>query len=343
MSIEFDPGADPGAGTHAEEFPEPSLEELPGGPRPRGEEEPWREGVERLRDSRQPRLREPQEPLPGVYFSALGGFFSEGLIRDVLMLIKSGKEATVYCCQAAPETGLDLVAAKVYRPLGVKHNSNPQAAYEEAALRRTFERKIKIRKFKRDSRYQEGRVIQDARLRRAYEHHSRKGREVQNSHWAVNEYETLSRLYAAGAHVPRPLAQSGNALLMEYVGDASGPAPTLQEATLDRAAAPALFRGVLDNLALWLACGRVHADLSSFNLMYWAGRVVAIDFPQAVDADANPHAFDFLRRDVGNVCRHFARYGVPADPEEITLRLWEGSWDEAGGVPDGVPGGAPRG
>ena len=55
------------------------------------------------------------------------------------------------------------------------------------------------------------------------------------------------------------------------------------------------------------------------------GRVVAIDFPQAVDADANPHAFDFLRRDVGNVCRHFARYGVPADPEEITLRLWEGS------------------
>ena len=61
--------------------------------------------------------------------------------------------------------------------------------------------------------------------------------------------------------------------------------------------------------------------------MYWAGRVVAIDFPQAVDADANPHAFDFLRRDVGNVSRHFARYGVPADPEEITLRLWEGSWE----------------
>jgi RIO kinase 1 len=323
MSVERDPGDGPGRG------PGEGPDEGEPGPERRGwgEREGWSERVARMRDARQPPLRDPREPLPGVYFTALGGFFSEGLIRDVLLLIKSGKEASVYCCQAAPHTGLDLVAAKVYRPLGVKHNRNPQAAYDEAALRRTFETKIKIRKFKRDARYQEGRVIQDARLRRAYTSHSRKGREVQNNHWAINEYETLLRLYAAGARVPRPLAQDGNALLMEYVGDGDGPAPTLREATLAPDAAPALFRGVLDDLALWLACGRVHADLSAFNLLYWAGRVVAIDFPQAVDAEANPHAFDFLRRDVGNVCRHFARYGIQADPEEIAWRLWEGTWD----------------
>ena len=29
--------------------------------------------------------------------------------------VKSGKEATVYCCQAHPSTGAKLLAAKVYR------------------------------------------------------------------------------------------------------------------------------------------------------------------------------------------------------------------------------------
>src|SRR5687767_2296288 len=272
------------------------------------------------------RANRRDESTPGhIYHPALAAFFSDGWISDVRLLVKSGKEATVYCCDATPSTGYSLIAAKVYRPVGVKHRRNPQSAYQEAELRHSFEKKVKVRTFKWDSRYQEGRNgIQDARLRRAFETRTRTGREVQDSFWARHEYETLGRLHRAGADVPRPLAQAGNALLMEYLGDNADPAPPLYQATLPRERAGELFQGVIRNIALWLDCGLVHADLSSYNLLYWRERVVAIDFPQSVDAYENPHAFEFLRRDVTNVCKHFARYGVSADAESLAWDLWDG-------------------
>jgi RIO kinase 1 len=147
---------------------------------------------------------------------------------------------------------------------------------------------------------------------------------VQDTFWAKHEFETLRRLHGAGADVPRPLAQAGHALLMEYVGDEREPASTLQQAQLPREQARALFERVVANIALWLDCGSVHADLSSYNLLWHAPRIVAIDFPQAVDAYDNPHAFDFLRRDVANVCKHFARYGISVDAESLAWDLWEG-------------------
>ena len=276
---------------------------------------------------RRQRARQAAERVPNqIYHPALASFFSNGWIKDVTLLVKSGKEATVYCCQAHPSTGYDLVAAKVYRPVGIRHNRNPQAAYEEAELRHSFEHKVKVRTFSWDSRYREGRQIKDARLRRAYENRTRTGRDVQNASWARYEYETLRRLHGAGADVPKPLAQAGHAVLMEYVGDASGPAPLLQAADVVRADAEALFWSVIRNVALWLDCGLVHADLSAYNLLYWQRRVVAIDFPQAVDAFLNSHAFDFLRRDVANVAKCFARYGVSVDAELLAYDLWEGTW-----------------
>ena len=48
--------------------------------------------------------------------SSLATFYEDDLITDVLAVVKSGKEATVYCCAAHPSTELEYVAAKVYRP-----------------------------------------------------------------------------------------------------------------------------------------------------------------------------------------------------------------------------------
>jgi len=42
-------------------------------------------------------------------------FYDRWLITDVLDLVKTGKEATVYCCRAHPETGTKFLAAKLYR------------------------------------------------------------------------------------------------------------------------------------------------------------------------------------------------------------------------------------
>ncbi|MDQ2801535.1 MAG: serine protein kinase RIO, partial [Pseudomonadota bacterium] len=58
------------------------------------------------------------------------------------------------------------------------------------------------------------------------------------------------------------------------------------------------------------------------NILAWNGRVTIIDFPQAVDPRFNPHARDLLGRDIANVCRYFARFGVHASPEWLASDLW---------------------
>ena|SRR5438874_5357512 len=101
--------------------------------------------------------------------AALDFFYTEGLITEVLYTVKSGKEATVYCCQAHPSTGAELLAAKVYRP---RNN----------------------RGFKNDAIYQEGRVILEGHVRRAVQNKSRFGREAQFAMWVNYEFEALRDL-----------------------------------------------------------------------------------------------------------------------------------------------------
>lgn len=224
-------------------------------------------------------------------------FFEDDLITDVVGVLKSGKEGTVYCCRASPRTGHELLAAKVYR-------SREHRMFHNSAV------------------YEEGRWIGDKRLRRAVAMKSRVGREVQADTWVGHEYQTLKLLHGAGAAVPRPFARSGQALLMSYVGDGEASAPLLQHAEVPAEAAEPLFRRLLQEIELWLSCGRVHADLSPFNILYWEGQPTVIDFPQAVDPEENSNARELLTRDIGNLCRYFARFGIRADPEALTAGLW---------------------
>lgn len=224
-------------------------------------------------------------------------FIDQGLITGVLYTVKSGKEATVYCCEADPATGADLFAAKVYRERS-------------------------RRNFKNDSVYREGRVILDQRLRRAFAKKSRVGREFQAGSWQHEEYEVLTLLHGAGADVPRPLASSSGAILMEYVGDRESAAQPLQNVALEQHEAQRLFEQVLRNVELWLSLDRVHADLSPYNILYWNGSLKVIDFPQAVDPRFNTNARGLLGRDLDNVCRYFSRFGVRADPVRLADDLW---------------------
>lgn len=223
-------------------------------------------------------------------------FFERELISQVLSVVKSGKEATVYCCKAHPATGLDLVAAKIYRSR--EH-----------------------RTFSDDTLYQQGRFT-DRRMQRAVAARSRKGRTALFSSWIEHEYETLHLLYAAGGDLPRPLAQVGRALLMEYVGDRQGAAPPLSRVTLPRHEARPLFQRLLHNIELWLSCDRVHGDLSPYNILYWQGALKVIDFPQAVHPQINTQSFELLLRDIENVCRYWARHGVQAHPGRIAEDMW---------------------
>ncbi len=244
----------------------------------------------------------------GWLLASLRPFYEDSLITDVLRLAQGGKEASVYCCQAHPATGHELLAAKVYRP-------------------RQF------RSLRNDKLYREGRQIlteggrpvraRDQRIIRAIGKKTDFGVQVEHTSWLMHEYVALRDLHAAGADVPAPLAAHDNALIMDYWGDASRSAPTLHGVRLTQEEAPGLFRRILRNVELMLAHQRVHGDLSAYNILYWEGAITLIDFPQVVNSFANPYARELLYRDVTRVCEYFARYGLFPDPDEIAGRLWQ--------------------
>jgi len=67
----------------------------------------------------------------------------------------------------------------------------------------------------------------------------------------------------------------------------------------------------------------IHGDLSAFNILYWDGRLVLIDFPQVVNAVGNPQARTLLRRDLLRLDEAFAPLGAPIDVDDTLDTLWE--------------------
>lgn len=239
--------------------------------------------------------------------SSLHSFYDQGLIRDVLTLIKGGKEASVYCCEAHPATGMGLLAAKVYRPRMFRNLRNDKM-YRQG----------------RENLTPEGRPVgrQAERIARAIRNKTAFGAQAQHTSWLMHEFTALERLYEAGAAVPQPIAASDNAVLMSYHGDEHMAAPTLNAIGLELDEADSLFREVLRNVDLMLQHGLIHGDLSAYNVLYWAGEITIIDFPQVVDLHTNDKAHFILQRDIQRTCEYFALQGLPCDAAAITNDLW---------------------
>ena len=231
--------------------------------------------------------------------SSLSGFHAQGLITDVVGVVKPGKEATVYCCEAnARVTGTSLLAAKVYRP-------------------RMF------RSLKNDAVYRDNReVARDRRQRRAMKKKTRKGRGFQAQEWIRYEYETHCLLYDAGAHVPRPFDCQGNATLMEFIGDGDGAAPLLKDVQLDPSEAAPLFEALVEQVELFLACDRVHGDLSAYNILYWEGECIVIDLAQAADPRRGLAVYELLLRDVQRLIDYFGGYGIDVRATDLAESMW---------------------
>src|SRR5687767_8539840 len=157
-----------------------------------------------------------------ILYAMLDSFLDSGVISEVMEFVKGGKEATVFRCRA-PNGG--YYAAKVYRPR-------------------------KYRRFRNDSPYQNGRVILGARARRAVAKRTDFGHEVHQGLWVAAEYETQQMLYAAGVDVPRPVACNGDAILMEWIGDADAPAPQLKDVKLAAHEPRPLLERLLRNVEL---------------------------------------------------------------------------------------------
>ena len=251
---------------------------------------------------------EPSKHEAGWLLESIGSFFNLDYIIDVLAQVKGGKEASVYRCAAHPSTGYDFLAVKVYRP-------------------RMF------RNLRNDKMYREGRNMLNAdgkelkpneqRAMRAIDKKSSYGALLQHTSWLMHEYITMENLHNLGAAVPKPIASSENAILMTYHGDRSIAAPTLNSVNLPEDEAEPLLDSALHNIELMLANGIIHGDLSAYNILYWAGELTVIDFPQVVNAEGNENAYAIFQRDVTRVCDYFASQGIRRDPQQIVDRLWD--------------------
>ena len=253
--------------------------------------------------------------------SSLRMFYEEHLIRDVLAQVKGGKEASVYRCAA--DHGADRILAA--------HGANGHDGLPQLLAAKVYRPRM-FRNLRNDHVYREGRAIltadgrpvkkTDHRIMRAIGKKTAFGAQVQHTSWLMHEYTTMERLYRAGAAVPLPIAFAENAILMGYYGDERRAAPTLNEVRLAPDEAIPLFQEVLRNIELLLQHHLIHGDLSAYNILYWQGRVVIIDFPQITDSLANSKADAILRRDITRVCEYFGRQGVSSDPDAIMRDLW---------------------
>jgi RIO kinase 1 len=235
-------------------------------------------------------------------------FYEQQWFSDVLRMVKGGKEASVYLCQAGEFTGLQLLAAKVYRPRRFRNLKN-DGLYREG----------------RENLDESGNPISNKGMQHAIRKRTEYGRELMHTSWLEHELVTLQVLHAAGADVPKPLASDSNAILMEYFGDEVMGAPTLNEVSLPRDEAEALFERTMRNVELMLENQRVHGDLSAYNILYWEGQITLIDFPQAVHPEQNRSAYRIFERDVVRVCEYFHQQGVQraAEPVKIAADLWQ--------------------
>ena len=219
-----------------------------------------------------------------------------GFLDELISGIKTGKEASVYLGRNS--TG--LVAVKMYTDL-------------------------RVRSFKRDASYREGRYIGDARIQKAIEQGSQAGLNAHQILWVQEEFNQMQLLHKFGVKVPKAIAVNGIALVMEFIGDKNGnPAPRISDLKMEKNEADEAFRQSVRNLKLIVKSGRVHGDYSTFNILWHNGQAVVIDFPQVLEFKHNPNAEAFLERDIRSLCKSFMKQGVNANELNILREVRKG-------------------
>jgi RIO kinase 1 len=228
--------------------------------------------------------------------------------------LKSGKEAEIFLVERRfASSGPRLLAHKRYRPRYPRKDQLREEGFSNST------------RYRDDRTYKQGWFL-PTRDKRAVMGGSRYGHELAAQLWPMQEWAMLRRAWESGASVPYPVERSELGLMMEFIGDDAQMAPKLAQARLAADELPAAWQQLVDNLRALTAAGLVHADLSAYNLLWWEGRLVVIDLPQAVEFTTNADAFELLHRDVANVGDWFGRHGHPVDVEAIYAELVSLAW-----------------
>ena len=242
------------------------------------------------------RAENPSNPNSKFENSDLNALSKMGFLDELISGIKTGKEASVFLGKNSD----GFVAVKIYTDL-------------------------RVRSFKRDASYREGRFIGDTRIQKAIEQGSETGLNAHQILWVQEEFRQMKHLYQHGVKVPKAIAVNGITLVMEFIGDENGnPAPRISDLKMEKAEADEAFRQSVRNLKRIVESGRVHGDYSTFNILWHNEEAVVIDFPQVIEFKNNPNADAFLERDIRSLCKSFMKQGVIADEEKVLSEVRAG-------------------
>jgi RIO kinase 1 len=232
------------------------------------------------------------KPRPDWVITALGAVESD------LGILKTGKEADVHVLRRWIPDGTTTPAVD---------------SFLAAKRYRTGEHRM----FHRDAGYQEGRRVRRSREMRAMATRTQFGKELLSGQWAMAEYEALGALWDLGLPVPYPVQLNDREMLMEFIGADGEAAPRLVQTRPAPDLLAELFEQLRSSMLVLAQRGWAHGDLSPYNVLLQGERLVIIDWPQIVDIIGNPKGFEFLERDVANMCRWFVGKGLPVDEGEL--------------------------
>jgi RIO kinase 1 len=210
----------------------------------------------------------------------LGKLISDGIINQVDFPVSTGKEANIFR-GTTPEK--EFVAIKIFRTATMT--------------------------FKHIATYIEG----DPRFSYGY-----KNRRDIIEEWARKEYKNLVLLHQAKVRAPAPIKCVHNILIMEYIGDASKPAPMLKDVLLRNP--QKIFDEIMGFITKMYKIKIVHADLSAFNILMFRQKPYIIDVGQGVLLD-HPSSLEFLKRDIYNIVHYFKKYGIESNERLIFEQL----------------------
>jgi RIO kinase 1 len=238
--------------------------------------------------------------------TAPGWVITDDYVDEELGALRAGKEAGCFLVRRRSGDRWCLLVRKDYRKRSDREYNAPVRAGERGI---------------RSNRYRDSLVILDSRQRRAAATRTAFGKEVIERAWLGREFQTLRRLWEAGAAVPYPVEEYEHGFLMQYIGTIGAAAPRLADVRLDRDEAPALFDRLIGEMRVMAREGIVHGDLSAYNVLLQHGKPWVIDLPQSVDLYAHPRGMELFERDVLNVCSYFIRLGLRIDPKALSREL----------------------
>lgn len=210
----------------------------------------------------------------------LGTLISNGIIDQVDFPVSTGKEANIFR-GTTPEK--KFVAIKIFRTSTMT--------------------------FKHIASYIEG----DPRFAYGY-----KNRRNIIEEWAKKEYRNLEMLHQAKIRAPAPIKCVHNVLIMEYIGDATKPAPMLKDVLLRNP--QKIYDEIIGFITKMYRIKIVHADLSAFNILMFRQKPYIIDVGQGVLLD-HPSSSEFLKRDIHNIVHYFKKYDIEGNERELFENL----------------------